>query len=134
MLKKDLYTQGHLVVSAIRVLEHRTGKPPTVEDICQMLLLSLEQGHLLCKRLHEAGVIDREEGAFGVRLMIEDHLKIESLPREAAGKSLQEEVERFKKTQQSAQEKIEAFQAKKAQEKKALFAKIEEQLKQGKGK
>ena len=63
MLKKDLYTQGHLVVSAIRVLEHRTGKPPTVEDICQMLLLSLEQGHLLCKRLHEAGVIDREEGA-----------------------------------------------------------------------
>jgi hypothetical protein len=99
-----------------------------------MLLLSLEQGHLLCKRLHEAGVIDREEGAFGVRLMIEDHLKIESLPKESAGKSLQEEVERFKKTQQSAQEKIEAFQAKKAQEKKALFAKIEEQLKQGKGK
>lgn len=122
------------MVSAIRILEHQTGKPPTVEDVCGMLMLSLEQGNLLCKRLHDAGVISREEGAFGVRLMVEDHLKIESLPKEAVGPSLQEEVARFRKTQQSAQEKIEAFQAKKAQEKKALFAKIEEQLKKGKDK
>jgi hypothetical protein len=129
MQKKDLYSQSHLIVSAVRVLSHTRVEAPSVEDVCGLLTFSLEQGHLLCKKLHDMNIIEMVEGPFGLRIFVRDHLKIEELPRDETTASLQAEVEKFQSSRKDFKDQIEKFQSRKEQEKKELFAKIEEKLK-----
>ena len=134
MKAKDFYTQSHLVVAAIRIYEHGHSEPPSVEAVCETLTMSLEQGHLLCKRLDEREIIEMVKGPYGTRLFIRDHLKIEEIPKNEPGTSIRQEIEKFQSTQKNFKEKIEAFQAKKEEDKRSLFAQIEENLKKVKTK
>ena len=79
MTAKDLYSEAHLVVAAIRILEHQKKTPPSIEDICTALSLSVEQGNFLCRKLEMMEIIKVVEGAFGTRLFILNHLKIEEI-------------------------------------------------------
>ncbi|MEE4355460.1 MAG: hypothetical protein V2I97_03275 [Desulfococcaceae bacterium] len=133
MKAKDFYTQSHLLVAAIRIYEHGHSEPPPVDAVCKTLEISLEQGHLICKKLDEMEIIEMVKGPYGTRLFIRDHLKIEEIPKDEPGTSLQEEIEKFQSTKKDYKEKIEAFQAKKEEARRDLFARIEEKLKQAKG-
>ncbi|OIN96557.1 MAG: hypothetical protein AUJ48_01360 [Deltaproteobacteria bacterium CG1_02_45_11] len=131
MKNTDFYSEAHLVVAAIRILENRNAAPPSIEDVCKILSFSLEQGNLICKKLNEIGIINLVEGGYGTRLFIKDHLKIEEIPQVEKGSTLEEELKRFQNAQKDFTRKIESLQAKQAKEQKNLFAELENKLKEG---
>ena len=73
---KDLYTNAHLFVAAIRVCEHQNNTPPNVEDICRILSMSIEHSSYICRKLKQMGIIEVVEGSFGDRLFVRDFLKM----------------------------------------------------------
>jgi hypothetical protein len=129
METKDQYTQAHLVVSAIRVLEHQHSAPPSVEGVCKALSYTLEQGHLICRKLEELDIIEIVEGAFGTRISIKDHLAIEEIPRGIQESNLDKELKAFRNRERTKEMEVQSFKAKQDEKKKALFAEIEKKLK-----
>lgn len=75
------------------------------------------------------GVIDVVEGAFGTRLFVQDHLKVEDIPKDKKEDKLEEELKRFKDSRKKFSKKIESFQAEKAKKQKDLFAELDKKLK-----
>jgi len=131
MQHTDLYSNAHLVVSAIRIFTHNNSKHPSMNEICKTLSFSLEQGNLICRKLKDLGIIDVVEGAFENHLFIKDHLKIEEIPRDKKEDRLEEALKKFQDSKKDFSKKIESFQAKQAEKQKALFAELEEKLKKG---
>ena len=123
------YDDAHLLVAAIRVLTHRNAGPPSVEEICDLLKVSLEKGNRLCRRLGESGIIEPVQGAFGPKLFIKNHLAIEEISREPQEDALQGELKKFQDSRNQIRQKVEAIQAKQAEKQKALFAELEKKLK-----
>jgi biopolymer transport protein ExbB/TolQ len=130
MDKKDLYTTAHLIVAAIRVLEHQKGVPPDVESVATALSFSLEEGHFVCGKLHKMGIIEIVEGAFGTKLFIKDHLKLEELPKTVKDTAIKDDIDKFMTQKQDQFKEIESIKAKQDQKKKDLFSDIEKKLKQ----
>jgi len=130
MKKDDLYSSAHLFVAAIRVCEHRNSTQPSVNDVCGLLSLSLEKGNYICKKLQEFEVIERVEGAFGTRLFIKDHLKIENIPSGEKETTLEDELKKFQNSKKEFTQKVESIQAAQAAKKKNLFAEMEKKLKE----
>ncbi|MDM8526209.1 hypothetical protein QUF80_22765, partial [Desulfococcaceae bacterium HSG8] len=129
MENKDFYMTSHLIVAAIRILEHQNHAAPSVDGICQSLSFSSEQGHYLCKKLDEIEIIEMVRGPYGARLFVKDHLKIEEIPRAEKPVSLREEIERFESSKKDFEKEIETFQAEKEERQKNLFAEIENRFK-----
>lgn len=131
METKDPYSQAHLVVSAIRVLEHRQSAPPSIEEVCKTLEYTLEQGYMVCRKLKELGIIDIVEGTFGTRLSVKDHLVIEEIPRGIQESHLDKELKAFQtnRRERTKEMEVQSFKAKQEEKKKALFAEIEKKLK-----
>jgi hypothetical protein len=127
---KDLYTEAHLLVAAIRVHEHVHSRPATIDDACRMLGFSTEHAGIICRRLQDLGVLESVEGSFGARLFIRDHLKIEDIPRGEVGRRLEDEVRKFQDGQRHFTQKIESLKAEQAGKKKNLFAEMEKKLKE----
>ena len=130
MKSTDFYSQAHLIAAAIRVLEHRHTTPPSVEQVCETLEFSLEQGHRICNRLKEMKIIDIAAGAFGTKLFIIEHLKIEEIPRGETGSNMEEELRKFQDSQKGLEKKVEAIKAEQEKKKKSLFADLEKQFKE----
>ncbi len=125
------YEQGHLFVAALRLFLHKNGRPPSVQDISSMLNTSTEMGHYLCNRLAKLGVLELVEGAFGERIYLKDHLRLEELPREERASNLEAEVQRLKQEREKRQQELEKLQASQGSMKKELFSDLERQLKEG---
>ena len=128
--EKDFYTMAHLFVAAIRVCEHQSSSPPSLEEICKTLSFSVERGHFICRKLIELGIIDMIEGSFDNRLFIQNHLKLEDIPQAKEESKLEEELKKFQNAQKVFSQKIESFQAEQSEKKKTLFAEMERKLKQ----
>jgi hypothetical protein len=131
MKEKDLYTEAHLVVASIRVLEHCTNAPPSVEAVSKTLSFSLEHANLICKKLNELGIIRLVEGPFGTRLFIQDHLALETLPKIKAEDALKEALSAFQANRKDYDREVESFKAKQAKKQKDLFAQLDQKLKDG---
>ena len=131
METKDPYSQAHLVVAAIRVLEHRQSAPPSIEEVCRTLEYTLEQGYMICRKLKELDIIDIVEGNFGTRLSVKNHLAIEEIPRGIQESHLDKELKAFQTTrkERTKEMEVQSFKAKQEEKKKALFAEIEKKLK-----
>jgi len=127
--KKDLYSQAHLMVAAIRVFEHKNSRPPTIQELCQTIEFSIEKGNFICRKLEELDIIEAVEGSYGTRLFVRDHLKIEDIPRGESENNFEEELKKFQDTRKALSQKIETFQAEQKQKKKDLFAEMEKKLK-----
>ena len=127
----DFYSNAHLIVAAIRLLEHKNSTPPSIDEVCRSLSFSLEQGNLICRKLAETGIIDVIEGAYGTKLFIRDHLAIEKIPKTEKVSKLEQELQKFKNTKKDYTQKIESFQTEQADRKKNLFAELEKKLKKG---
>ncbi|MBA3028795.1 MAG: hypothetical protein FP816_08290 [Desulfobacteraceae bacterium] len=129
MEKKDSYTTSHLIVAAIRVLDHQKGVPPDIETLGQALSFSTEESLFFCRRLEKAGIIAVVESAFGTKLFIRDHLELEKLPRTEHDAPIKDDIEKFMSQKQDQFKEIESIKAKQDQKKKDLFAEIEQRLK-----
>ena len=125
----NLYSSAHLIVAAIRILEHRNSSPPSVENICDTLSVSLEQGNLLFRKLEELKIIEVVEGPYGTRLFVRNHLMIEEIPKDSKKNGIEEEIKQFQNTKKDYTKKIESFQAKQAEKQKNLFAELEKKMK-----
>lgn len=127
---QNLYHDAHLVVAAIRVLEHQHQAPPTLETVCAILSYPLEKGNRICLKLHEMGVLRLVEGGYGVRLFIQDHLKLEDLPRETAGPSLEDVLKDFRRTRQENARTLDALKAEQQKLKQGRVSEIEKKLRE----
>lgn len=125
----NFYHKAHLVVAAIRILEHQQHAPPSIENICEALAIPLEQGNLLCRKLKEMAIIDLVKGAYGIKLFIKNHLKLEEIERDTPKSKLSEELEKFRNSRKDYTKKIESLQAEQAEKKKSLVADLEKELK-----
>ncbi|KKL56777.1 hypothetical protein LCGC14_2242010 [marine sediment metagenome] len=125
----NLYSSAHLIVAAIRILEHRNSSPPSVENICDTLSVSLEQGNLLFRKLEELKIIEVVEGPYGTRLFVRNHVMIEEIPKDSKKNGIEEEIKQFQNTKKDYTKKIESFQAKQAEKQKNLFAELEKKMK-----
>ena len=133
METKDQYSQAHLVVSAIRVLDHQQSAPPSIEEVCRTLRYTLEQGYMICRKLNEMGIIEIVEGSFGTRLSIKDHVALEQIPKGIQESNLDKELKAFQTTRKDRSKEMEiaSFKAKQEEKKRTLFAEIEKKLKGG---
>lgn len=126
----DAYTEAHLFVAAIRVLQHQGGCPPNLEDVCAMLGFSVELGHTLCRRLEKPGIIEIFADPFSIKLAVANHLEIENLPKKVTEEnSLARELEKFQSEKKSSEQKVAAIQAEMARKRQDLFADIEAKFK-----
>lgn len=129
MESKSLYAEGHLLVAAIRILEHQLGAPPALAQIAGTLGISKEQTGLVIRRLHDAGVVAQVEGAFDDRWVVADHLKLEALPRDVEATQLDSALKKFQAERGKMAQKIESIKEQQARKQKELFAGIEKKLK-----
>ncbi len=126
----DAYTEAHVFVAAIRVLQHQQGLPPKIEDVCLILQLSVELGHTLCRKLARRGIIEVFEDPFSIKLAVANHLEIENLPKKATEEnSLALELEKFQSEKKNVDQKVAAIQAEMAKKRQDLFADIEAKFK-----
>lgn len=130
MERKSIYFEGHLVVAAIRVLEHRIGSPPAMDQISELLRYSSEQTAYIIRRLGEEGIIRQVEGAFGGRWTVSEYLKLEELPQDFTEPTqLDHALQKFQAEKNRMALKVEAIKEQQALKKKDLFAEIEKKMK-----
>ncbi len=129
MKSKSMYYEGHLLVAAVRILEHRNGAPPALDQLSELLGFTAEQTGLTSRRLRDAGIIKQVEGAFGDRWAVHDHLKLEELPRDTEAGQLDTELRKFQSERDKIAQKVASIKEQQAQKQKNLFADIEKKLK-----
>jgi hypothetical protein len=101
------YEDGHLVVAAVRVLSHRGGgRPPTVEEIAELLKLSREWVGVLVAALERAGVVGTVTGPFETRVEVREHQELEGLPRGDSTAGVDEELREFSAKRRQEEEKL----------------------------
>lgn len=126
----DQYTEAHLFIAAIRILEHRHKSPPSLEDVCSLLNVSVELGNATRRNLTVKGIVQSLEDPFGVKLAVANHLAIEQLPQESISEdTLAKELAEFQAKKKNSDEKVAAIQAELAKKKKDMFAELEAKLK-----
>ena len=111
MKKKDLYKSAHLVVAAMRILEHQNGMPPSVDSLGSVLSFSLEECSYICRRLHEMGIIDIVKGPFGTKLFIKNHPELENISRSTDDPDIKEDINKFMSSKKNYAQEIEAIKA-----------------------
>ena len=129
MTERGLYSIAHLMAATIRIFEYQKGHPPSIEQVCETLSFTTEQGHIYLNKLTELGIIEVVEGNFGTRIFLRDHLKIEEIPKDSKESGLGDAVKEFQDSRKKISEKIASIQADQAKKKKDLFAELESQLK-----
>ena len=129
MKGKDFYYDAHLVIAAIRILEHRDSAPPSIDEVCRTISFSLEQGNFICRKLKEMDIINVVEGAFGTKLFIKNHLLLENIPKGTTEDNLEKELKKFQEAKKDQTQKIKLFQTEQEKKKKDLFAELEKKLK-----
>ncbi len=129
MSTQDLYTNAHLFVAAVRVLTHQKGAPPSLESVATTLYFSKEKIHLICRKLEEMDVIQILPGAFGTRIAIKDHLKLEDIPKDVSESKLDEELKKFQSNKKELEKRVESIKAEQDKKQKQLFADLEKKLK-----
>ncbi len=130
MHKKDPYRDAHLIVAAIRVLNHLESSPPTYEQIAELLKITTEEIIFICRECSEMGIIEIVEAAGQERLFIKNHTKIETIPKAGHKSRLDSEIEAFLKKKEAASEKFMELKGKQEARKKETVEKIDSLLKE----
>lgn len=127
----DTYNEAHLFVAAIRILTHRAGGPPSLEDVCRELDFSVEAGHAICRNLNKLDIIDTAEDPFSIKLSVSNHLEIEKIPQKEQQKSsLADELAQFQAKKSDMDRKVANIQEELNKKKKDLFADIDAKFKE----
>jgi DNA-directed RNA polymerase specialized sigma subunit len=99
--------QGHLIVAAIRVLQHLRMRPPTPEEISEHLNLSREVVLHILRGLEGRRAVRFLQSPFEVRVDIVDHEVLDALPLDATGPDMGREIQDFHKKTEDRQKQIE---------------------------
>ncbi|NLH48148.1 MAG: hypothetical protein GX444_06035 [Myxococcales bacterium] len=104
--KLSLYQEGHLIVAAVRLLTHREKTPPAPEQVAEFLGFSIESVHYLVNKLDELGALRVMSGAYGVKLLLDDHRKLEELEGVENKPGIEEEIAAFQAAQAQRNEEM----------------------------
>ena len=127
----DPYTEAHLFVAAIRLLHFQKQSPPTIEEVCETLNVSVEAGLSVCRKLQKRTIVTIAEDPFSIKLGIDNHLEIDNLPRQQEdGDSLSKDLEKFMAKKKDMDKKVEAIQAGLHKKKQDLHSDIEAKLRE----
>ena len=128
---KPSYEDGHLVVAATRVLTHKSSKPPSPEQIADLLGQPVDFVRTLVVTLGEEGILKVVVNPFETRVEVADYAKLEDLPREADGPTMRDELDSFIKKKQDEYDATEKMLSLDEIEKKqkAKLSKLEEEMK-----
>lgn len=99
-------SQAHLLVAAIRVLEHQQQRPPSLTEISEILNFSKEYTGHLVRALEPLDIVHAITGPFDQRVEVRDHTKIEELPAEDSGPGFKDEVDEFHRQFEEKQKKL----------------------------
>jgi hypothetical protein len=127
---KPSQKQAHLVVAAVRVLEYKNGRPPSVDEVAELLGQSREiMGHQI-RSLEALDILHTVKSPFDLLVELRDHLQIEELPVEESGPGFQDEVEDFHRKFEEKQKKLQNLFDSGEQEKrqKSRFADLDDEL------
>lgn len=129
-LQGPSYADGHLFVAAIRVLDHREGRPPTVEEVASLLGHSREIAYHIARGLAERGIVHLLAGPFETRIEITDHTALEGLPRGEDGPAFEEDLRAFQEKKRKDRDEMGGFFAEGGVEKKKQekLSKMEEEF------
>jgi len=129
------YEDGHLVVAAARVLANRANKPPTPEQIAELLGQPPDFVRTLVVTLGEEGILRVVENPFEIRVEVADYVKLEGLPREADGPTMRDELDTFIQKKHDEYEATERMLSMDEIEKKqkTKMSKLEDEMKKMKG-
>jgi hypothetical protein len=99
--------QGHLLVAGIRVLQHLHKRPPTPEELADLLGLSREVTLHILRGLDSHGAIRFLKTPFEVRVDVADHGALDALPLDPEGPDMEREIEDFQRKSEDRQRQIE---------------------------
>ncbi len=127
--------QGRLIAASIHVLSFLHKRPPTAEEIAEMLSLSREVVLHILRGLEAREIVRPIETPFEVRYDIERLQAVEELPEDASGPDLGREIEDFHKKSEDRQKKIEKMMRDSDPDRAARekAAKIEEEFRRFRG-
>jgi hypothetical protein len=98
--------KAHLAVAAIRIAQHRGGRPPRPDEIAALLGWGDAETLVVLRQLVDFGVLHLHETPFEARFEVADHRKIEDLPRAEKEGELQEEVESFHRKSETRRKEL----------------------------
>ncbi len=125
----DPYSEAHLFAAAIRIVHHQKQSPPTIDEVCSTLNISIEAGLPTCRSLEKLGIIEMSEDPFSIKLAIANHLEIEKLPREVKEENkLARELEEFMAKKKNMDKKVETIKADLKKKQQDMFGTIEDKL------
>jgi hypothetical protein len=125
--------QGHLVIAAVRVLSHRERRPPSPEEVAELLGAPPEWVRVAVRRLIELGALGEVADAYGARIEVATYLKLEELTLEAGGR-MEEELRSFSARSREKQEALKKqFDSDFRAGQKKRFSQLEDDLKKFRG-
>jgi len=89
--------EGHAHVGAVRVLQYRLRRPPTPEEIAEVLGSKLELTIHRLRALKDLGILVLVENPFETHVSVGNHHALDDLPEDVSESGLAEAVEDFKK-------------------------------------
>lgn len=122
---------AHLMVAAVRVLEHQLKRPPTVDEVGELLDFAREYAGHLVRALETQGILHAIHGPFDTRVEVRDHTKIEELPEDERGPGFKDEVDDFHRKFEEKQKKLQSlFDSDEVRERqRKRFESLDEELK-----
>ena len=121
---------GHAHVAAVRVLKYRLGRPPTLEEVAEVLGSQVEITNHRLRALERLGIVTIVENPFEAHVSVADYSALEKLPAEVDEGVLAQEVEGFRRRQgEKAEEMMRIFEeGDEERARKEKHAKIEKDL------
>lgn len=99
---------GHLIVAAIRILEHRENHPPTEQEIAALLRWHEDRTRVIARELEDFGVVSAIRSPFEVRYKLQKPDRVAELPATSTvSDDFAREIEAFDERALAEQERIE---------------------------
>ncbi len=97
--------EAHLVVAAIRVLDHREERPPSPLEIADLLGRSESAVRLQLNALAELGIVVMVESAYKTHAEVKNHLLMEDLDQEE-GPQISDDLAAFDREKEEEAERM----------------------------
>ena len=105
------YEEGHAHVAAIRVLQYRMKRPPTIDEVAEVLGSKSELTNHRLRALEKLGIVTIVENPFESHVSVRDYLALEKLPAEVSEAGLSDAVKDFRRRQaEKAEEMMKVFE------------------------
>ena len=98
--------EGHLILSAIRVLSHRNGTPPTIDAVADLIGMAPEIVRLKVAGLQDIAAVVVVDSAYERHLEVGDHLAVDALVPEADRTGMDEALADFDRRKQEENERM----------------------------